>query len=136
MNKRHNNFSEWTLGLMVLVFISSIQAAIVTSNSTPASETQLVETYGKIPLSFELNQGQTDKQVLFLSRGSGYSLFLTPTEAGLSLHKRAAKDQKKSSLLSRERVGARTEASTAIELLLQCCECSLLAPIPSHGCQG
>jgi hypothetical protein len=43
--------------------------------------------YGQIPLSFEANQGQTDPQVNFLARGSGYSLFLTPTQAVLSLQK-------------------------------------------------
>ena len=43
------------------------------------------EDYGKLPLSFEVNQGQTDAQVKFLSRGAGYNLFLTSTEAVLSL---------------------------------------------------
>ena len=43
------------------------------------------EAYGKLPLHFELNQGQTDPKVQFLSRGSGYTLFLTPTEAVLAL---------------------------------------------------
>ncbi len=33
------------------------------------------------PLSFEANQGQTESQVKFLSRGDGYSLFLTSHEA-------------------------------------------------------
>ena len=33
--------------------------------------------YGRLPLSFEANRGQTDGQVKFLSRGSGFSLFLT-----------------------------------------------------------
>jgi hypothetical protein len=46
---------------------------------------RLVETYGKLPLSFEINQGQTDSQVKFLSRGPGYTLFLTGSEAVLSL---------------------------------------------------
>ena len=41
--------------------------------------------YGKLPLSFEANQGQSDDQVKFLARGQGYGLFLTPTEAVLSL---------------------------------------------------
>ena len=43
------------------------------------------EAYGKLPLGFELNQGQTDARVKFLSRGAGYNLFLTSTEAVLSL---------------------------------------------------
>jgi uncharacterized protein (TIGR03437 family) len=34
-----------------------------------------------VPLSFEANQGQTDSQVKFLTRGDGYSLFLTSHEA-------------------------------------------------------
>jgi len=41
--------------------------------------------YGKLPLSFERNRGQTDAQVKFLSRGSGYTLFLTSNEAVLTL---------------------------------------------------
>jgi hypothetical protein len=37
-------------------------------------------------MSFEANQGQTDARVKFLSRGSGYTLFLTQEGAVLSLH--------------------------------------------------
>ncbi|MGC1360719.1 MAG: SBBP repeat-containing protein, partial [Silvibacterium sp.] len=36
--------------------------------------------------SFEKNQGQTDGSVQFLARQAGYTLFLTPGEAVLSLH--------------------------------------------------
>jgi hypothetical protein len=43
--------------------------------------------YGKLPLSFEANQGQADSRVRFISRGSGYSLFLTDTAAVLALSK-------------------------------------------------
>ena len=46
---------------------------------------QILAGYGRLPLSFEANQGQTDPHVKFISRGSGYSLFLTPTEAVLAL---------------------------------------------------
>jgi hypothetical protein len=42
-------------------------------------------SYGTLPLSFEVNQGQSDERVKFLSRGKGYSLFLTPAEAVLRL---------------------------------------------------
>ncbi len=51
----------------------------------------VMASYGKLPLSFETNRGQTDTQVKFLSRGPGYTLFLTPTRAVLSL--RAASDE-------------------------------------------
>jgi hypothetical protein len=43
----------------------------------------LSETYGKLPLHFEVNRGQTDPQVKFLARGSRGSLFLTSNEAVL-----------------------------------------------------
>jgi hypothetical protein len=39
--------------------------------------------YGKLPLAFEANQGQRDPRVKFVSRGSGYTLFLTSSEAVL-----------------------------------------------------
>jgi len=53
-----------------------------------ATRARARKAYGQLPLSFEANQGQTDAQVRFLARGSGYSLFLTSTEAILSLKSR------------------------------------------------
>jgi Beta-propeller repeat len=44
---------------------------------------RVVEAYGHLPLSFEANTGQTDSRVRFLSRGPGYMLFLTSSEAVL-----------------------------------------------------
>lgn len=41
--------------------------------------------YVKLPLRFEPNRGQADRAVKFVSRGAGYSLFLTRSEAVLSL---------------------------------------------------
>ena len=49
------------------------------------TRTRISETYGKLPLSFEANQGQTDERVKFLARGPGYTFFMTPTETVLSL---------------------------------------------------
>ena len=50
-----------------------------------ATSARLAADYGKLPIRFEMNQGQTDKSVQFLARGAGYTLFLTPGEAVLSL---------------------------------------------------
>ncbi len=50
-----------------------------------AQQARTVAAYGKLPLGFEANQGQADSQVRFLSRGSGYQLYLTPGEAVLAL---------------------------------------------------
>jgi hypothetical protein len=71
---------------------------------TPNVSPRLIQSYGKMPLSFEANQGQTDPKVKFLSRGSGYSLFLTASEAVLKLERAsqmtkgpATRDQKSKS---------------------------------------
>ena len=53
-----------------------------------------VNAYAKLPLSFEVNQGQTDGRVKFLSRGPGYTLYLTSTEAVLALRKSTAGKQR------------------------------------------
>jgi hypothetical protein len=58
--------------------------------------------YGDLPLRFEANQGQTNSQVKFLSRGHGYSLFLTDTEAVLVLQRRG----KRSDVVRMQLVGA------------------------------
>jgi Bacterial Ig-like domain (group 3)/Beta-propeller repeat len=49
------------------------------------AKSAILEQYGKLPLSFEANHGQTDSQVKFFSRSSGYSLFLTGDEAVMTL---------------------------------------------------
>jgi len=43
-----------------------------------------VNFYDNLPLRFERNDGQTDARVKFISRGNGYTLFLTPSEAVLA----------------------------------------------------
>src|SRR5256886_4343528 len=55
--------------------------------ATAAREARVSESYGKLPLHFEANQGQTHQDVRFLARGAGYSLYLTAGEAGLGLTK-------------------------------------------------
>jgi len=91
-----------------------------TSGSLPSKPDQPVkarvsEAFGKLPLSFEANDGQVDRQVKFFSRGSGYNLFLTSNEAVLSLsksdkqsrHQAAASRKAAKSHLVRERAVVR-----------------------------
>lgn len=53
-------------------------------------QASVATNFGKLPLSFERNDGQTDSRVKFLSRGNGYTLFLTRGEAVLALSKSEA----------------------------------------------
>jgi hypothetical protein len=62
--------------------------APVISDTLPIDRTasaRLSENYGKLPLSFEANQGQVDEDVKFLSRGRGYTMFLTSGGAVMTL---------------------------------------------------
>ena len=61
-----------------------IAAVLALGQAKPALDAR----YGNLPLSFEVNRGQTDAQVRYLSRGQGYSLFLTESEAVLSLQEK------------------------------------------------
>ena len=50
-----------------------------------AMQARIEAVYRQLPLCFEANQGQTDRDARFLSRGPGYTLLLTATEAILNL---------------------------------------------------
>jgi hypothetical protein len=61
-------------------------AASGTSNSARTKQdSKRAEAYGRLPLSFEENVGQTAQEVRYVSNGNGYELFLTPQEAVMAL---------------------------------------------------
>ncbi|MSO21919.1 MAG: hypothetical protein EXQ58_01415 [Acidobacteria bacterium] len=64
--------------------------------------------HGSLSLSFEANQGQVDSRIKFLSRGRGYSLLLTDTEALLKLPV-ASQAAQKSSWIRMQHLGANPE---------------------------
>jgi hypothetical protein len=84
--------------------ISMLPRAVAKPHATALpTPNKATENYGKLPLSFEANMGQSADQVQFLSRGKGYTLFLTPSEAVFSL-------RKQSSVLRMKLVGANPNA--------------------------
>src|SRR5574341_486339 len=102
------------LWLMALLVGSGIGFLVPThssaANKVDADTTKRVqENYGKLPLIFEVNQGQTDPGVKFLSRGPGYGLFLTQNEAVLALTRttKAKEDQIEATLVRMQLVGAK-----------------------------
>ncbi len=105
MNKRQNKWVKlpaWILILIAFAVFCSVEAATGIKAQTKPDTTakvQQVKIYGKLPLSFEANRGQMDKKVQFIARGQGYGLFLTPTEAVLSLNKSAPAETKNSKSL-------------------------------------
>lgn len=67
--------------------VSSAPPATAVSSPaiSPKSRVQALKIYAALPMMFEANDGQTDSRVRFLARAPDYSLFLTNTEAVLSL---------------------------------------------------
>lgn len=63
------------------------RASSPTSSPEASTKARIAERFGRLPLSFESNTGQTDQSVKFLSHGPGYDLYLTATETVLSLRK-------------------------------------------------
>jgi hypothetical protein len=82
------------------------------------TEQRLKKAFDRVPVSFEANRGQADPSIKFLSRGNGYSLLLTATEAVLVLREGSSRE-KPSALQpdyhSRLRTGRPTSSETAFE---------------------
>ena len=60
--------------LLTIIFILAAPAQL------RAHPSQFESAFGRLPLYFEENVGQSDARVRFLARGAGYSLFLTSDE--------------------------------------------------------
>src|SRR5437016_11356972 len=73
--------------ILAIVAIGLHRASLSGSASplSPTSDKSRQITFSSLPVAFEPNLGQTDPQVKYLARGSGYNLFLTSNEAVLSL---------------------------------------------------
>jgi photosystem II stability/assembly factor-like uncharacterized protein len=85
-----------TFAGVIFVTAHNYDNQLPTANSAPdvaatavdaRAKARIADKFGKLPLSFEINKGQIDNSVKFLSHGVGYDLFLTATEAVLSVQK-------------------------------------------------
>ncbi|HEU4769744.1 MAG TPA: SBBP repeat-containing protein, partial [Pyrinomonadaceae bacterium] len=85
----------FAITLSAVIFVAAhsdkgTTASFAASSTDAAIRTKIAERFGELPLSFEINKGQTDQAVKFVSHGPGYDLFLTANEAVLSLRKAQA----------------------------------------------
>lgn len=111
---------SFVLGLTTLAFAQSNPGSLInpstkvatSASQSPAdtkSQAKILDSYGKLPLSFEANQGQTDARVKFLSRAGGYTVFLTGDEAVLEV--KASAPNRQSSALSHQPAAISHQAS-------------------------
>jgi hypothetical protein len=75
-----------TGSLGILRGLSARAPALDPTNDVAATPL-LSSSYGKLPISFEANQGQAERRVRFLARGAGYNVFLSSSEVVLALHR-------------------------------------------------
>ena len=69
------------VGLLLLIMVTlgrnslrpapQVEPTPIKSQIAADKKPRVIETFGKLPLHFEANQGQTDERVKFLSRGRG-----------------------------------------------------------------
>lgn len=72
---------------------TAVSASNDSANVTPEEARKITEQYGRLPMSFEPNQGQKAPEVKFYSHGPGYELFLANQEAVVAVHHRTATTQ-------------------------------------------
>src|SRR5262249_40159428 len=90
------------VGLSAAVLRSDLSVSATRASSAPgvsranqeadaAAKDRVKRQYGRLPMNFEVNQGQANDSVRFLSRGHGYQVFLTDNEAALVLQSSVSK---------------------------------------------
>lgn len=88
INKNSMRVITKSLLLIALVLLLADHWVTVETVSTPPAAA--AADVLSLPIAFEANQGQVDKNVRFLARSHGHHMFLTPSEAILTLMPRAA----------------------------------------------
>jgi hypothetical protein len=95
----------------------SLHEQILTNKSAAAGLASIAESYGNLPLSFEANGGQSGNSVKFISRGNGYVLYLSSTDAVLNfMH--FSSSQKDPTEMGQDTLGAIPAANEAIRIKL------------------
>ncbi|MGH9801689.1 MAG: hypothetical protein ACRD82_15095, partial [Blastocatellia bacterium] len=81
-SKRHL-IGLFSAGLLIAfsaaLFFHGGQSARAAFDVAQSKQEKMKRAYGRLPMSFEVNQGQVDESVKFISRGHGYQVFLTDT---------------------------------------------------------
>src|SRR5205807_435954 len=120
---RNRHWRGWGCGVGLLSLIGLLGlvgwGAAPTQASEPSRDARRLISYGQLPLSFEANQGQTDRQVQFLAHGRGYSLFLTPREAVFSFRPSSTAGQHPRGLMPKPRLIQDTSDTALVFVRMQ-----------------
>lgn len=118
-----NMQSGWNIAVGVLL---GMRCALVDAAPIEAVQSHRIMTYdSQLPLYFEANKGQVDRSVHFLSRGHGYGLYLTSTEAILTLEKSSSTgdqqsaEKDRSEILASSHKGSRSRESQSVTMRMR-----------------
>jgi len=89
--------------------IADNSASDPSAEKKEATHSQASETYGRLPLRFESNQGQTDERARFISRGNNFNVFLTESSAVVAFYQRNRDRNDKDDLRPPQESEVRTE---------------------------
>ncbi len=111
MRAEKQSFAYFIVAMLLLAWT----ALNATAQDEPARPKPhgILANHFQAPISFEPNQGQTDGRVKFMARGSGYNLFLTPSNAVFSFPNASVDDElkpKESDVVTMNVVGANPAA--------------------------
>jgi hypothetical protein len=95
-----------------VTFAAVAAAGAAAAAVPPPAKAILRQRLMELPLSFEANEGQAERAVKFLSRGPGYAVFLTESEAVVAL-----RDRRHRAPLRIRTVGGRPRALSGLDPL-------------------
>jgi hypothetical protein len=81
---RQGTFATLALALLLAAAVLLLTLGRLYSSSSPISNSHALD-FGRLPLSFEPNAGQTDPTVRFMVHASGGTLYFTPSQVVMSL---------------------------------------------------
>ncbi|HTU41262.1 MAG TPA: choice-of-anchor D domain-containing protein [Candidatus Aquilonibacter sp.] len=82
--------------IVAVMMVGSLSLSAQQTGPAQVPNAQGIKNFGRLPLTFEANRGQTSGQVKFLSRGKGYTAFLTAGGMVLNLRTSRAEAASKS----------------------------------------
>ncbi len=112
---------NWDRLISYSVSASQLFSSLVEGGSQSSSAAERVkparinDAYGRLPMSFELNQGQGDPNVRYLARGRGYQILLNDSEAVLRLRRGSNKLRSGGKNLRSDAVSFAIAGRTSIE---------------------
>src|SRR5437667_10511222 len=102
-------------GILLPLGPANASRAGATGEPSAPTKQQALAAYGKVPLGFVANAGQTDARVRYSAQGAGFAFFLTPREAMLALERPGTNGRRKGAAVALRFLGANRHVAIRAE---------------------